>query len=282
MAPSQAYKAYRIPQPGELAALSPSLVVTPHYPPNQDTITAVLILFHGLGDSDSSFASFARGMNLPGVLALTVRGTSPLPPGLFTTASSSSQHFHWGDDLHISPRTGDLDPDPGFAKAADLVLHRLVADLLVGQCSWSAADILLFGYGQGGSLALGLASQVRMPPRVQDITAGEEPSSSSSSSSGTLGTAFRGVVSIGGPLPQSMVPTVSTRSKSETPVLLCHGSRSEAVDEDAVDEIKAEFAKVTVTKWSKPQDSMPSNREEMLPIMQFFAERLRDGWAPGQ
>jgi predicted esterase len=259
----------RIPKPEDFAHLQPSLNVSLVFPEVPETTTFILILFHGLGDSETSFATFAKNINLPGVLAISVRGVSPLPPSLLGLSDSESEgptkHFHWGDDLTISPTSGELDPDPGFSKAEELVLGKLIRETLVGTCGWEPADILLFGFGQGGSLALGLSSRLRVSERVVDVTEGDK----------TTGNAFKGAVSIGGQLPTSMIPTLSARDKARTPVLICYGRNSEAVDSDALETLKKEFVDVREVKWRKFNDDMPKNREEMLPIMQFFAERLR-------
>ena len=263
----------RIPAASDFASLSPQLTVSLHFPSPPESTTAILLLLHGLGDSEAPFAAFARGIALPGILAVSVRGTSPLPPALLgpDAAGQGPRHFHWGDDLRLSPATGGLDADPGFEGAAGLVLDRLVRGVLVQTCGWDVRDVLLFGFGQGGSLALGLASRARTAARVEEVGDGEGTGRERRSR------AFKGVVSIGGPLPPSMIPTVSARDKSETPVLLCHGTASEAIDEEAVDLVQREFASVEVVRWAKADDSMPANRAEMLPIMKFFAERLRDG-----
>lgn len=263
----------RIPKAEDFKPLSPHVTVALHFPSPPEATTAIMILFHGLGDSEASFASFARNVNLPGVLAITVRGTSPVPPAMLGEPLDSGppRHFHWGDDLNLSAHADGLDPDPGFTKAADLVVNRLVTDTLVEKCGWELADILLFGFGQGGSLALGLASKVREEPRIEEIKddEGGRPARTPKT--------FKGVVSVGGALPASMIPTLSGRPKSKTPVLICHGRSCEAVDEDAVDVLKEEFVDVREVKWKKADSSMPSNREEMLPIMQFLADRLRSG-----
>jgi len=267
--------AIRIPREEDFASLAPHLHIVTHYPSPPESTTAILVLFHGLGDSEGPFSAFGRGVNLPGVLALAVRGTSPVPPAFLgePLGAGPARHFHWGDDLQLDSRTGELDSDPGFAKAADLVLRRLVRETLVGRCGWRLADVLLFGFGQGGSLALGLASLARMPAQVEEVVdVGHDGGKEAADR------AFKGVVSVGGPLPRSMVPTVSARPQSATPVLLCHGRASEVVDEDAVDLIRDEFKDVQVVQWRKPDDSMPANRDEMLPIMKFFADRLRSGW----
>ncbi|KAI1776019.1 alpha/beta-hydrolase [Hypoxylon cercidicola] len=259
----------RVPKREDFTHLSPSLQISLIFPEIPETTTTILILFHGLGDSEAPFAAFAKNLNLPGVLAISVRGVSPLPPALLGLPDSEhpTRHFHWGDDLTLSPSTGDLDPDPGFSKAEQLVLDKLIRGTLIEKCGWETNDILLFGFGQGGSLALGLSSRIRQGEKVVDITKGEKPT----------GTAFKGAVSIGGPLPTSMIPTLSAREKSRTPILVCHGRSSEFLDEDAVSVLQREFVDVREAKWKKSDDSMPGNKDEMLPIMQFFAERLR-GW----
>lgn len=139
-------------------------------------------------------------------------------------------------------------------------MDGLVRDVLIRRCGWEMSDVLLFGYGQGGSLALGMASRLRSGSRVEDVTEGEE------------GRAFKGVVSLGGPLPMSMIPTVNSRTKSKTSVLVVQ------LDEDKADAVREEFEDVRVVRWRRSEVGMPRDRDEMLPIMKFFADRLNSGW----
>lgn len=263
----------RIPTKDDFAPLSPELTLALHFPSPTESTTAILIVFHGLGDSELNFANFAKSLNLQGVLAITVRGTQALPPALLGLPPDSGplNHFHWGDDLALATHDGRLDADPGFSKAFDLVMQRLIRETLLEKCGWQLSDILLFGYGQGGSLALGLASKVRAESRVEEVNDADARDGQASNTSET----FKGVVAIGGALPSSMVPTLSARPKATTPVLICYGSSCEDVDEDAVDILKQEFSDVREVKWKKANSTMPASREEMLPIMEFFAKRLR-------
>jgi predicted esterase len=66
--------------------------------------------------------------------------------------------------------------------------------------------------------------------------------------------------------------------KAKTPVLVCCGRESEAVDADAEEVLERAFEKVKVVRWERDDDGMPRSREEVLPMMQFFAARLRSGW----
>ncbi|PHH89123.1 hypothetical protein CDD83_6615 [Cordyceps sp. RAO-2017] len=252
----------RIPTEADFALLSPDLQLALHFPSPRESTTAFLILLHGLGDSEAPFAHFARGMALPGVLAISVRGTAALPSALLSDGGEHARqggHFHWGDDLTFDSRTGGIDPDPGFERARRAVVDRLIGQVLVDRCGWDLSDVILFGFGQGGSLALGLASQLRGADRVVDVTDAD----------GRGDKAFKGVVSIGGPLPLSMVPTTSARDKSDTKALVCQ------LDEDLVDAVRAEIRDVTVVRWKRNDIAMPRDRDEMYPIMKFLADRLR-------
>ena len=186
----------RIPTEADLTSLPHPH--TRHLPTPPAKTPAIHKHHHGGGDSDS-FISFARAMNLPGVTAIAVRGTSPLPPSLLPDGEGG--HFHWGDDVEMDPSTGDISSDPGFVKAREKVLDVLVKECLVEKFGWETEDVILFGFGQGGSLALGLASTLANP-RVEDA--------------GTQNRSFKGVVSIGGKLPPSMGSSLSGRKTART------------------------------------------------------------------
>lgn len=250
----------RIPTAADFTSLSSTLPHTLHFPSPPESTTAILLLLHGLGDSHAPFASFARAVNLPGVLAISVRGTSRLPlPPLASEGGTESGGFHWGDDVLVDQ--GGVDADPGFERAEGLIMEKLVREVLMGKCGWEMSDIIIFGFGQGGSLALGLASRLRFTPRVVDV-----------SDTTTAGKTFKGVVSIGGPLPASMVPTVSARQKSRTKVLVVQ------LDAESVAGVRREFEDVRVVNWRRGEVAMPRDREEMFPIMKFFADTLNSGW----
>ncbi|KAK0758629.1 hypothetical protein N5P37_009028 [Trichoderma harzianum] len=254
----------RIPTEADFSPISSILPHKLHFPSPPESTTSILILFHGLGDHELPFATFARNMSLPGVLAISVRGTATLPAAFAPDAGD--QHFHWGDDLSVDTSTGDLDPDPGFDKAARLVMQKLVKDTLIDRCGWEMNDILFFGFGQGASLALGLASRLRSVERIVDVSDGDEMTRNK------IGKTCKGVVSIGGPLPQSMVPSLSSREKSDTPVLVCQ------LSEDEADAVKREFKDVRVVNWKRKEVAMPRDRDEMFPIMKFIADQLNKGF----
>ncbi|KKA27847.1 hypothetical protein TD95_003238 [Thielaviopsis punctulata] len=216
---------------------------------SRPSTTSIILFFHGLGDSHLSFSAFARSLNIPNTLSITPRGPSPLPAFLADDSDSTASpgHFHWGDDVLLSA-SGTLDPDPGFTHALGRVWNDLIRAILIRKCGWTTRDILLFGYGQGGSFALALALYAA---RQED------------------GGAFQGVVSLGGPMPMS---AATERGRVDASVLMVQ------VGEEEEEVAKRHFTGVQVVKWKRREVDMPRNREEMLPIMQFIASSLRRGW----
>lgn len=181
---------------------------------------------------------------------LSLRGPSPVP-SLFT--GSDAPAFHWGDDILFDDRRGKIDPDAGFEKALSIVWEGVVQGVLFQKCGFAARDVCFLGYGQGGMLALAIAAS---RPECE----------------------FAGVLSIGGRLPSSAGTSrtaAGKEGKSRTPVLVLGGSRSTQVTRSAIDELRARFRDVEYVKWTKGEDSMPQNREEMVPLMRFWARRLR-------
>ncbi|MCJ1419940.1 hypothetical protein MMC32_006296 [Xylographa parallela] len=213
------------------------VTVTP--PPQSQAPVNVLILLHGLGDTNSSFTHLGRQVALPETACISLRGPTPLPFDL--------GGFHWGDDIIFDQANGQMDLDTGFSKITRILTS--VIEVLVEKCGYQAREIILFGFGQGGMAALATAA----------------------SYDAELG----GIVSIGGPLPSSITAS-STSSKSKTPVLTLGGSSKTLITPAAISSLRAKFQYVDYKKWpNKVADGMPRNRDEMLPIMQFFSRRLR-------
>lgn len=164
------------------------------------------------------------------------------------------QGHHWADDLHFdtSSDAAPVEMDAGFTAARKLIVEDVVKGVLMGKCEVKLREIMLFGFGQGGMAALTAAMAF----------------------DGELG----GVVSLGGFVSADSSLSDSLRKagkKCKTPVLLCAGQRGSAVSEAGVRRMKECFESVEVVRWKRAGDGMARNREEMLPIMRFFARRLR-------
>ncbi|KAL8796922.1 MAG: hypothetical protein Q9182_007284 [Xanthomendoza sp. 2 TL-2023] len=210
-------------------------------PPSRQPAANVLILLHGLGDSKESFTTLAKQLSLPETACIVVQAPSPLPFDL--------GGFHWGDDITFDQSIGTMDYDTGFEKSNRILKRDIIEETLLDKCGYQPRNILLFGFGQGGMAAIAVASAFRSE----------------------LG----GIVTIGGPLPSSLPGTVSSEEKNKTPVIVLGGSSNTLITQSALREIKKAFQQVEYVKWSRPGDGMPRSREEMLPIMKFFARRLQ-------
>lgn len=170
--------------------------------------------------------------------------------------------WHWGDDIQVENSTGELELDTGFETAGKILGGVLKVVLGRDGVGFEPRDIFLWGFGQGGMVALGLAE--------------------------AFATELGGVVAIGGKPPASRLamrkaieiirPDIledTKEGRAKTPVLLCGGNRHTTVTSNALRDTKERFDTVAYVKWEREGDSMARNREEMLPIMMFLARRLR-------
>lgn len=206
----------------------------------------ILILLHGLGDTQVSFAQLGKNLNLPETACISLRGPNIIP-SIFTGLPESQAAFHWGDDVLFDEGKGEIELDSGFGKARQAILEDVIKSVLIDKCGYTPRNILFLGFGQGGMAAISTVVSSELE--------------------------FGGVISIGGRLPSSSVSSAPV--KSRTPILVLGGSKSTQVTRIAVDGLKERFKDVEYVKWKKNEDSMPRSREEMLPIMKFFARRLR-------
>ena len=224
----------RLPSPTDFPS-HVILTITPPPPPQQPI--NILLLLHGLGDSNIPFTTLGAQLALPETACISLQAPTPLPFDL--------GGFHWGDDLHFDSATGQMDFDTGFQNAVNMIARDVIESVLLEKCSYLPRNIILFGFGQGGMAAVAMAH--------------------------SLAVELGGVVSIGGPLPSSSI----INGKSKTPVAVLGGSSNTLITKSAVSRFKTAFDTVEYHKWDKSGDGMPTNREEMLPIMKFFARRLR-------
>ena len=212
------------------------LVITPP-PASSSQLTNVLILLHGLGDTIEPFAALGKQLSLPETTCIAIQGPTLLPFEL--------GGFHFGDDIQFNAATGQMDPDAGFSKVVKTLTKEIIEAGLVHKCGYRPRDIMFFGFGQGGMAALAAAS--------------------------SLPHELGGIVSIGGPLPA----TDASTKDIESPVLVLGGSSNTLITRTALERIKTTFRNVEYHKWDRSGDSMPRKRDEMLPIMRFFARRLK-------
>lgn len=146
--------------------------------------------------------------------------------------------------------------DAGFSKAVKMVVDEVIEEVLVKKCGYRLREIVVLGFGQGGMLGVVCAQEIG---RRRNEGEGEKE----------LG----GVVSIGAPFPLSGSSTGA--KKSRTPVLIVAGREdSSVVSDGAVRRTQGVFEFVEVARYQRKGDGMPKSRNEMMPVMRFFARRL--------
>lgn len=184
--------------------------------------------------------------------------------------------WHWGDDVLVDNNTGELDLDTGFEAAGKVLGGAMKAVLgkeakeegdggpLAGKegLGFEARDVFFWGFGQGGMVALSFCEAFGREMGGVVAICGKMPASKS---------AMRKAIEILG----SEIAGEWDEKKAKTPVLLCGGNRRTAVTSSALKEVKERCETVQYVKWEREGDGMPRNREEMLPIMKFLAQRLK-------
>jgi len=132
------------------------------------------------------------------------------------------------------------------------ILQSLVTflELLVAECSWQSSRIHLFGFAQGGSVAIELAL---LWSRLKGINLGS-------------------VITVTGPL--LSYPTISSCT---TPVLVIHrpGSDRSALKPVDLSAIRKGFTgRVIEEKFRSKREGMPAEKGEWEPLMRFWSEAL--------
>lgn len=231
-----------VPKPTDFPS---SLQPVIHLPPSSHP-TNVILFLPGIGDNAANFSSFAKALNLPDALTITLNPPFPLP---FLLGLPGDQ---WSHDLQVDTSSGQIDPDSPLDVAAKLIAEDVIANVLLAKFKYRPDHVHLFGLGQGGATALATA----LHPSLSQIP--------------PLG----GIVSIGGILPISIT---TPPSKNRTPVLLLSGSKSPlaSAGSSPLKRSRETFEFLEYHQWKKGDDSMPKNRDEVLPMMQFWARTLK-------
>jgi predicted esterase len=233
--------------PTSLPTDLPSSLKTVLYPssPNLADTSNIVIFLPGLGDTSANFSSFARALNLPSTLTLTLQAPLPIP---FPDAGT-----HWGDDLILDTSTGTIDADgASFNTSTKLLAEDVITNVLIKKCGFKPNEIMVFGYGQGASVALATS----LHPSISNLELG-------------------GIIAIGGLLPITI--SGLNQPKSRTSILLLGGMKGVLSYDSGsgVKRVKETFTTVETHQWKKQNDNMPSNREEATPMMGFLARHLR-------
>ncbi|KAM0746798.1 hypothetical protein T439DRAFT_306246, partial [Meredithblackwellia eburnea MCA 4105] len=118
------------------------------YSASKERDSNLLILFHGLGDTQKPFFNLGKSLNLPQTAVLAVEGLKRVP-------LLEEEAWQWWESFD---QLGELIPNPNPTPAISTLidfLTYLTASPTGPQ--WLPSQIHLFGFSQGGSLAIHLA-----------------------------------------------------------------------------------------------------------------------------
>mmetsp|Transcript_71310 Transcript_71310/g.127113 ORF Transcript_71310/g.127113 Transcript_71310/m.127113 type:complete len:670 (-) Transcript_71310:63-2072(-) len=227
----------------------------------------LLIFLHGFGGRKDSFAALAETLQLPKTAVIIFNAPHELsgellddPPGFswFTMLDEETMDFI---EPHLEEKRRLVSLDRTVHLLADVIRT------LVTTCAWKAAEIFLFGYGQGGSVALDVLLNPGLSPSL-----------------GCLG----GVVGVATEvLPERLeqrqhTPTSLPASGDAPGVLLIHGAR-DTLTKAAAAEASAKCLSSVIGEENVKLRVFPDRGGEMLRggdaaetrcLMEFLSDRL--------
>ncbi|EOR04647.1 hypothetical protein E3P92_01060 [Wallemia ichthyophaga] len=199
------------------------------YVPSADGVDSNLIIYlHGLGDNISHFVNLSKKLRLPQTASLVLQGPVPVP--FFDEARMWYQSFDMLGNLIQSP-----DPRIALNLLNDLIYT------LTSQFGWDTRNIHLFGFAQGGSVAVEFA-------RSSNISLGS-------------------VVNVLGPL----LSYATGSSKTATPICIFTRPSRNVLDSSNFNKA---FSKVTIFEGDKAGDEMPKDPQEWSGILKFWSDTL--------
>ncbi|THU75347.1 hypothetical protein K435DRAFT_707327, partial [Dendrothele bispora CBS 962.96] len=219
------------------------------------------------------FSKLGKQFKLPQTAVLAIRAPEQIPY-LYT------ESYQWYPSF--SP-LGDLLTNPNPSPA--LTLLSAVLDHLTSpqECAWPLDRIHLFGFAQGGSVALEFGLRVwrerekERKKEEENKEARSEETAKERSTPTLTPSSLGSIISISGPL--LSYPTVpNPPGPSPTPILVVYRPppSDPSLSTSDLTAIKKAYSNVREVKMPvKTQGTaMPSSREEWEGIMRFWSERL--------
>ena len=121
------------------------------YEPSEDGCdSSLLICFHGLGDSPTPFAAFGKKLALPQTAVLSLRGPYELPMDLGHSWFESIDLTSEGD--LIKPMRNEIRRAVSLSACIKMLNEMLQGAL--EPLGWNPGHVHLFGFSQGGTVAL--------------------------------------------------------------------------------------------------------------------------------
>jgi len=218
----------------------------------------LLLLLHGLGDNPGPFASLAKTLALPQTSYIALGAPFEVP----LSASGRSWFTVWDSTFNlIEGRQGEERRVRSMQSTVD-ALEQLLMHLNV-YCGWDFRKLHLFGFSQGGTVAMALARRCA-------AAQGKVLGSCVAIASGLLEEQLY-VESLNGVKRKSV-------TKDKLPVLLLHGDKDAVVSRRRVEEtealLKSEGMEVKMHSIPGKGHTMLNSETETRIVMEFWANNL--------
>ncbi|KAI8913174.1 Alpha/Beta hydrolase protein [Entophlyctis helioformis] len=236
----------------------------PVFRPSKDGADSnLLLLFHGLGDTASNFATFGAKMQLPQTAICALTGPCPIP--YFEEGTGWYPAF---DALGEEYEPGAVKVQDGLEESRNLIAE-FIDECVLGPTGWPAERVFLLGFSQGGSMALDVA--------LLGVRSNGSPLN--------LG----GVVSVSGWLDERSYENGSlgdgertVGGRGRTHLLVTQGPKDEGMDivtrmprcKKVLRRLVASDEHLSVVLVNGKGLAMPQSKEEMTAIMSFFSKHL--------
>ncbi|KAI0795756.1 hypothetical protein C8Q75DRAFT_791424 [Abortiporus biennis] len=224
------------------------------YTPSDDgTDENLLILLHGLGDTQIPFARLGRQLKLPQTATLALRAPEQIP-FLYEDAYQWYTSFDELGEVVSRPN-----PTPAL-ELLDSVFKHLTED-----CAWPPEKIHMFGFAQGGSVAVEFG--IRWWKNELEKQRKQQKDTETPYTPKALGS----IVTVAGPL--LSYPTLS--KPSSTPILAIYRPypAETTLSPSALSDLKKAYTYCHDVAIGSGE-GMPRSKEEWEPIMRFWSEKL--------
>ncbi|KAH6562491.1 hypothetical protein BASA60_011116 [Batrachochytrium salamandrivorans] len=141
-----------------LKILSKFSDLKPEFRPSADGVNGnLLILLHGLGDTAENFVKFGVKMQLPQTALCAITGPSPIP--FFESGTGWYPAFNRMDGTDLALDSSEV---RNGIKATRLLIYEFLTECVIASAShhpdgWPSERVFLFGFSQGGVMALDAA-----------------------------------------------------------------------------------------------------------------------------
>ncbi|WWD19227.1 hypothetical protein CI109_103685 [Kwoniella shandongensis] len=220
----------------------------------------LMIMFHGLGDTKAPFFNLAKQLNLPSTAILSLSAPDPIPLMDHPSFSWYSTFTPQFDPLPISSQN-PTKPLPA--------LRSLLSTLTSKEIGWKLESIHLFGWGQGGTVALELGLDIGKRPLTEQDREG--------------GKRFGSIVSVCA----GLLTHPTSDLKIATAVLWFNRlAPSSAAHQKTISILKRAYREVQSVQGQQQGsnanvEAMPRGKEEWWGIMKFWGQllgRADEGW----